>query len=50
MRPNAVPRHRHKFKSYTLEKDERHGNKVQIVECMVKDCGLKFVRDKSFKP
>ena len=46
----AVPKHKHQFKSYTLEKNERQGNKIQIVECTVEGCTLRFVRDKEFKP
>jgi hypothetical protein len=46
---DAVPKHRHRFESYTLEKNERGGMKIQIVECVVPGCGLKFVRDKAFK-
>ncbi len=50
MRPDSPKRHKHRFKSYTLEKDERNGFKIQIVECVVKGCRTSFVREKVFKP
>jgi len=47
---NAIPKHKHVFKAWTLEKDQKKGDKIQIVECTIVGCGLRFVRDKEFIP
>jgi len=46
MRPNSVPRHKHRFETYIIDKDER--SKCKIVECRVKGCKVRFVREVFF--
>jgi len=40
-------RHKHCYRSYTLEKNVREGFKLQVTFC---DCGLRFCREVYFRP